>query len=416
MEKIVSYFIPTEKFEEVELFRRYKLIINTLIVTIFFGLNYSVLSYIIGLKEGVITMLASVIWYAVLLFMLKKHVPHLIISNLYILGGVISINICIYFSKGFDSPVLPWLATSPIVALLLAGKKSGIAWVIINTLCVLVFGILNRYNFNFPSNYNPDWGNVYYTNCYVGLVLVIFILSLVFENGKNSALNKLITNNELLAAEQQKSENLLLNILPAEVSFELKETGKTKAHSFSMATVMFADFVAFTKVAEKLSPEDLVLTIDEYFEAFDNIIEKHGIEKIKTVGDAYICAAGLPVATTNNALVMINVAQNFINALNNLKVKRLAEGKEVFDIRIGIHTGALVAGVVGIKKFAYDIWGDTVNTAARMQEESHPNRINISGSTHQLIQNNFDCEYRGKVQAKNKGQIDMYFVNDSKSA
>jgi class 3 adenylate cyclase len=173
---------------------------------------------------------------------------------------------------------------------------------------------------------------------------------------------------------------------------------------------LFADFTNFTSIIEELPPEELVSGIDEYFETFDNITETHGVEKIKTVGDAYICASGLPSVNLNNPVLMVNVALDMIAAVENIKEKRSKEGKVCFDIRIGIHSGPLVAGVVGVKKFAYDIWGDTVNTAARMQQCGEPGRINISGTTHDLVKHRFVCAKRGKIEAKNKGLIDMYFV------
>lgn len=411
LEKITDYFMPNQAPETVELIRKYRLIVNTALITICFAINYSLLCYAIGLKACITVMSCSVCWYIIILFLFKNNLNPLVAANLYVFGGVTSIILSIYFTNGFNSPVLPWLATSPIVALLIAGRKSGVFWAAINSISIIIFNSLTINNFNYPKVTYHDYYNFFNLNCYVGLVLVVFVLSIVFENGKNSALNKLIANNILLAEEKEKSDNLLLNILPADISQELKETGKTKAYSYKIATVMFADFVNFTVLGEKLSPEDLVHTIGAYFEAFDNIIEKHGIEKIKTVGDAYICAAGLPIATTDNALIMIDVALDFIEAMEEMSVRRKLNGQEVFDIRIGINTGPLVAGVVGIKKFAYDIWGDTVNTAARMQEKGAPNRINISGSTYELVKDKFDCEYRGKIQAKNKGEIDMYFIS-----
>lgn len=228
------------------------------------------------------------------------------------------------------------------------------------------------------------------------------------ERIKNAELTKAYAS---LEEEKKRSEELLLNILPEEVKDELKQFGKTRARSFEMATVLFADIKGFTIISEQLSAEEIVSGIDEYFETFDRIVDKYGVEKIKTIGDAYLCAGGIPVADSRHAVQVVAVAREFLQAAEQLKQKRQAGGHAVFDFRIGIHSGPLVAGVVGIRKFAYDIWGDTVNTASRMQQYSEPGRINISESTFQLVGQYYTCHYRGEIEAKNKGKLKMYFVD-----
>lgn len=230
----------------------------------------------------------------------------------------------------------------------------------------------------------------------------------IIEREKNAELTKAYNS---LEAEKQRSEELLNNILPEEVSEELKSFGKTRARSFEMVTVLFADIQNFTRISEQLSAEDLVSGIDEYFEAFDKIVEANGVEKIKTIGDAYLCAGGVPVPVQDHALRVVTVAKQFLKEINNLNLERERVGKQTFIFRVGIHSGPLVAGVVGIKKFAYDIWGDTVNTASRMQQNSLPGQINISESTYQLVKDYYPCSYRGELEVKNKGKLHMYFVD-----
>jgi len=213
-----------------------------------------------------------------------------------------------------------------------------------------------------------------------------------------------------IAKEKNRSEELLLNILPSEVAEELKDTGGAKAKSFDEVTVMFTDFKGFTQISEKMSPEELVSEIDYCFKGFDNIISKYGIEKIKTIGDSYMAAGGLPVKNTTHADDVVKAALEINKFMEEHKQQRIKEGKEIFEIRIGIHTGPVVAGIVGIKKFAYDIWGDTVNLASRMESSGEAGKVNISGSTYELVKNDFICTYRGKIQAKNKGEVDMYFL------
>lgn len=221
---------------------------------------------------------------------------------------------------------------------------------------------------------------------------------------------EVVAEKHALEKEKQRSDELLLNILPEEVAEELKLKGSAAARQFESVTVMFTDFKGFTQMAEKLTPAELVAEIDECFKAFDHIITKYDIEKIKTIGDSYMCAGGLPVANLTNATDIVNAALEIQAFILQHGEQRKKTGKEPFEIRIGIHTGPVVAGIVGIKKFAYDIWGDTVNIASRMESSGEPGKVNISGSTYELVKDRFDCVYRGKVQAKHKGEIDMYFV------
>ena len=217
----------------------------------------------------------------------------------------------------------------------------------------------------------------------------------------------------LLEREKNRSDHLLRNILPEETAKELKENGHVKAQKFESATVLFADFKDFTQVAEKLTPEELITTLDYYFSNFDKIMEKYDIEKIKTLGDSYMASSGIPFPSKDQAHRMILAALDIIEFVEETKKNTLQDGN--FDIRIGIHSGPIIAGVVGTKKFAYDIWGDTVNIASRMESNSLPGKINISENTYELVKDRFECKYRGKFEAKNRGILKMYFVKASKT-
>jgi class 3 adenylate cyclase len=219
--------------------------------------------------------------------------------------------------------------------------------------------------------------------------------------------------NVQLNSEKEKAEALLLNILPAEVANELKEHGYSKARRFPSITVMFTDFKNFTRVSEELTPEQLVKEIDYCYRAYDGIIERYGLEKIKTMGDSYICAGGLPTMNFTHPEDIVNAALDIRDFMDKYIADRQAKGEPTFEIRIGVHTGPAVAGIVGIKKFAYDIWGDTVNLAARMESSGVTGKVNISSSTYQMVKDKFACSHRGKIEAKNKGEIDMYFAERS---
>ncbi|MCB0607171.1 MAG: hypothetical protein KDD12_05610 [Lewinella sp.] len=246
-----------------------------------------------------------------------------------------------------------------------------------------------------------------------GIAGIVLLLALLFYSryrAKRRANKKLEEKNRIIETERQRSDELLLNILPAPIASELKETGKAKARKFNEATVLFTDFKNFTGISEALTPEELVEELDKCFKAFDFIISSYpDIEKIKTIGDAYMCASGLSDRRTVPTNI-VKAALEMQQFLDEQRQERQRLGKPYFEARIGLHTGPVVAGVVGVKKFAYDIWGDTVNIASRMEANCQPGKINISETTFGLVKYKFDCEYRGKIEAKHKGMIDMYYV------
>lgn len=218
----------------------------------------------------------------------------------------------------------------------------------------------------------------------------------------------------LLRTRKQKkiSEELLRNILPAEVADELKRTGVAEARHFDEVTVLFTDFKHFTQIAEKLSPTELVDLLHSCFKAFDEIITRYHIEKIKTIGDSYMCVGGLPVANKSHATDVVRAGIEIQAWMEQLRVRHLNEGKEPIEMRMGIHSGPVVAGIVGVKKFAYDIWGETVNTASRMEQSGEPGQVNISETTYSKVKDQFICTPRGKIQIKHDRLMDMYFVNE----
>ena len=236
-----------------------------------------------------------------------------------------------------------------------------------------------------------------------GITLLLMIVAILFRNFRRQQ-----HSNTMLSKEKKRSDDLLLNILPAEIAEELKETGSAQARQYDEVSVLFTDFVNFTGRAQKLSPQMLVSELNECFTAFDAIIARAGLEKIKTIGDAYMAVFGLPVSDPRHAEKAILAAMEIRSFIAE---RRKQEGS--FEIRIGINSGPVVAGIVGVKKFAYDIWGDTVNTAARMEQYGEPGAINISQSTYELVKDKFRCAYRGMIAAKHKGEVEMYFVYES---
>ncbi len=258
------------------------------------------------------------------------------------------------------------------------------------------------------------------------LFLILGIVAIVLAFGLWNRLKFIRRTKAIIEKEKERSDSLLLNILPAEIAEELKEKGKAEARDFDMVSILFTDFKEFTQTSEKLSAKELVEEINICFEAFDRICEKHHIEKIKTIGDAYMAAGGLPVpspsSVKNTVLAAIEMQEFIVKRKSELDIQYSSPlrrpGGAAFQMRVGIHTGPVVAGIVGVKKFQYDLWGDTVNTASRIENSCEAGKVNISQTTYELLKldQDFAFESRGKIEAKGKGEIEMWFVQLNKGA
>lgn len=242
------------------------------------------------------------------------------------------------------------------------------------------------------------------------------VLMLLLAGAAFNRLQYVRKSKAALQKEKDRSEELLLNILPEETAEELKAKGSSDARLIDSVTVLFTDFKGFTQLSEVLTPQELVKDLHDCFSAFDLILGKHGIEKIKTIGDAYMAAGGLPTPTEDHAVRVIRAALEMRDFVEEGKTRKIAANLPYFEIRIGVHTGPVVAGIVGIKKFQYDIWGDTVNTASRMESSGEVGKVNISESTYELVKKEFSFEERGEIEAKGKGKMRMYFVSEKRGS
>jgi class 3 adenylate cyclase len=267
----------------------------------------------------------------------------------------------------------------------------------------LVMGTIN-FATKLPGAYNQE-------DLRIGYLLALQLSSAIRNAESYKELQQLYAQIEI---EKQKSDQLLLNILPLAIAEELKQTGKVKPVHYESASVLFTDFKNFTKSAETLSPQDLVDELDYCFSCFDQFIEAQNLEKLKTIGDSYMCVGGIPTSNYTHAIDAILAALNLRTFMEWRKIEKMKTNQSYWEIRIGIHSGALLAGAIGNKKFAYDVWGDTVNIAARMESSGIPGTVNVSQSTFELTQDFFEFEHRGKIKAKNKGKIDMYIVKGIK--
>ena len=233
--------------------------------------------------------------------------------------------------------------------------------------------------------------------------------NLVFAQIFTGVLVQVLTQN--LNQERRKSDQLLRNVLPESIALELTQTEHVQPVDYESASVLFTDFVGFTQIAENFTPQRLISELDNCFSRFDAITRKHKLEKIKTIGDAYMAVGGIPKSNRTHAVDCVLAALEIQAEISHLREQEMAENRPYWQIRVGIHSGDLVAGVVGSQKFTYDVWGDTVNTASRLESSGEAGRVNVSSVTHSLVKDFFDCEFRGRVAAKNKGEIEMYFVN-----
>ena len=237
-----------------------------------------------------------------------------------------------------------------------------------------------------------------------GFLLVSLLIGFYSRHRYTQKTNKIIKD------ERDRSKELLLNILPAETARELETNGHAQTRFYETVTVLFADFKGFSHISRTLKPQELVAELNDYFIAFDEIVEKFNLEKIKTIGDAYMCAGGIPTTNETHPFNAVEAGLAMQQFMTKRNAERKANGLEPWDLRIGIHIGPIVAGVVGKKKYAYDIWGSTVNIASRMESHGTPGKVNVSAATYELIKDRFICSHRGKIYAKNVGDIDMYFV------
>lgn len=364
---------------------------------IFAGLLWGVMYYLLGeFNSAVIPLSYSVVSLISLVYFAFSHRFEIFrfsqLIFILLLPFILMLSLGGYIN---GSAVIVWSLISPFGSLLFYKRDKAPYWLLAYLLLVWLSFFMQPY-IKSGNNLSPWQVNLFFCINLIAVSSLLFTMVYYFVGRK--------------AFYEAQSESLLLNILPEETASELKTKGSAEARYFDSVTVMFTDFKNFTQASEKLAPAELVQEIHYCYSEFDRIITQHKLEKIKTIGDSYMCAGGLPVPNKTHAADTVKAAREICDFMKTVRQIREAEGKPFFEIRIGCHTGPVVAGIVGIKKFAYDIWGDTVNVASRMESGSEAGKVNISGATYELVKDEFRCEYRGKIQAKNKGEIDMYFA------
>jgi class 3 adenylate cyclase len=303
--------------------------------------------------------------------------------------------------------IILWSFLAPLSALIFHDIGKARFWMVMVILGIGATAFFNDYFEQFGYYIDKSQKILLDSMNVAGATAIVFFTMQYFVR----TINK---NTRQIENEKQKTDTLLLNILPAQVAEELKVTGKSNPTLYQNTTIIFTDFKDFTQFGELFTPRELISELETCFEKFDEIITRHGLEKIKTMGDAYMCVAGILKHGDNavmNAVNAVKAAVEIADCIRIMHDERLSQGKVFWDIRIGVHTGDVVGGIVGKKKFAFDIWGDAVNTANRLETNGEEGRVNISGATYKLVKDHFQCTYRGKLPVKNKGDLEMYFVD-----
>lgn len=245
---------------------------------------------------------------------------------------------------------------------------------------------------------------VLFTINIIGMVSCYLAESQIRQNFAQTCL--LVVRNQEIRSQHELAESLLLDILPAEIAHELQSKGMVDPRYYEDVTILFTDFKGFSISTEHMAADDLVSRLNDYFTAFDNICSQYGMEKLKTIGDSYMCVGGMPTRNASHAVDAVLAAFEMIEAVE----QRMKPSDPGWTVRIGLHTGPVISGVVGIRKFAFDVWGESVNLASRMESSGIPNRINLSGSTYSRVKDFFECEHRGMIATRNKREYDMYFA------
>lgn len=365
-------------------------------------LQVLIYSYVIDIHNLLIYSICFSLWVFAYILILPRIQKDIIWwSNTAGIGGVISLVSVTFLLGGFENSgyVLPLIGlTNPLVALINLKPRHSIFWLLIHIASVLVILFLQPYLPGYPIPLTVS-NIIFAMNCIMSSILY-FSFFFYFINQRDEAFR-------LLGVEKQKSESLLRNILPVEIAAILKNENRVIAEHFEDVSILFADVVNFTPMSASMTPTELVELLNEVYSHFDTLVEKYELEKIKTIGDCYMVAAGVPHRRSDHALVLTQLALDIRDIVSH----HTFQGHHL-EFRIGINSGSVVAGVIGKKKFAYDLWGDTVNTASRMESHGYGGFIQITESTYVLIKNDFNCELRGKVNIKGKGEVYVWYVTN----
>lgn len=309
-----------------------------------------------------------------------------------------------------SSAVILWSTLCPLGALTFHHTKAATYWLMLFLVMVVAVFFLENKLFPVETRLPDKLISILFVSNILAVTFLTFYVLRYFVTQNELVKNELKTEQALLAAEREKSENLLLNILPASIAKRLKEGELLIANEHNDAAILFADIVGFTTISQHITPAALVTNLNKIFSYCDQLVEEYGLEKIKTIGDSYMAASGLADFKEDHVRNMANLALAMVTGIQQFSL----DGTTPCNIRIGIHAGPVTAGVIGSKKISYDIWGDAVNTASRMESSSEAGKIQISEKFYELIKDDYNCEYRGQIEIKGKGPMNLYYLLSKK--
>lgn len=408
MKKINPYlikFIPAPYFKNEETLSKARLFVLICFITALVDCYYLLISLYYNMPHVFIGMACNTFIFPLLPFLLKYNkLPLNWLGNLYVGIGLVGMVSSALMTGGLESSLLPCLLLLPMNSILLVNKQSGFFWTLASFFTIILIGSLANWGISFHNETDHSFKHVFVAGNLIVLGLTLFLIALVFENTKNDALNNLTKENRQLAEEKKRTDDLLLNFLPLHIVTDIKQNSHAKARHVENVTILFIQL--FNVSHHNIEPTiEQLQDMDTYIKSFNNIIERNGLEKINTSGDSYVAVCGLSNNNQPHALQTIQAAKEIIAFTETHHNQNGA-----FNVRVGIHSGPCIAGIVDVNKISYDVWGETINTASFIEKNSEAGRINISGNTYQWIKDKLTCTYRGKIKIKGTQEIDMYFV------
>lgn len=400
IQRYIGNIIPEQLHHDQEKFRKARLITGfTVMVMVIFPV-YVVTHYIVGDTQGALVILITIMVYPLVILVLRRTGSLPLVGNF---GIFLFYCISTYFSYtqgGLASPSMIAKMASPAAALVFSGRRSMIVWILIESSTIIIFYLLAIAGYSFPHHIPPEWLLFDRVTQLLGVIIAVSVLFLLSETERAKTQQSLIL-------ERRKSDALLINVLPVTIAERLKTDTSIIADVYHDVTVLFADIVGFTQLSSKIQPEILVDILNRIFTEFDQLVERYKLEKIKTIGDAYMVVGGVPVADRHHARHIGFLALDMIQSLDRL----LLPIEDVrLQLRIGIHCGEVVAGVIGKRKFSYDLWGDTVNIASRMESHGKSHCIHCSEVVYHRLNDIFVFQERGEIEIKGKGSMKTYFL------